>query len=279
MRRDPRRRPAARGDAAHRRHRALAPRATPALAKQYYVKALELRGDDRRALVALESLYEETGGPRGAPRHRQASRRGAPRATQERKQLLFKQARLCDEKLGDAAGAIGVYEQILELALDAEAIAALERLYARRRALGRPRRPLRAADCGAPGASNERKAALHHALGSVLEQRMHEVERAFDEYAAALAIDPKHPQTVASLEALMDEREHAARAAEMLEPVYLARLDWRRVMTTLEARLDVEPGPRRAPAAAARVWPRCTRSRKRTTRPPSRRRRSCSPRT
>ena len=47
----------------------------------------------------------------------------------------------------------------------------------------------------------------------------------------------------------MGGKEHAARAAEMLEPVYLARLDWRRVMATLEARLDVEPGPRRAPAA------------------------------
>ena len=66
--------------------------------------------------------------------------------------------------------------------------------------------------------SGERKAALHHALGNVLERRMNEVDRAFGEYAAALGIDPKHPQTVASLEALMVAREHGARAAEMLEP-------------------------------------------------------------
>jgi len=31
-----------------------------ALAKEYYARTLELRSDDRRALVALESLYEET---------------------------------------------------------------------------------------------------------------------------------------------------------------------------------------------------------------------------
>jgi len=49
----------------------------------------------------------------------------------ERKQLLFKQARLCDEKLGDARAAIAVYEQIVDMGLDAKAIDALERLYAR----------------------------------------------------------------------------------------------------------------------------------------------------
>ena len=32
-----------------------------ALAQQHYARALELRGDDRRALLALQSLYEETG--------------------------------------------------------------------------------------------------------------------------------------------------------------------------------------------------------------------------
>jgi len=51
-----------------------------------------------------------------------------------------------------------------------------------------------------PGVSGERKAGLHHALGNVLERRTHEIDRAFDEYAAALAIDPKHAATVASLE-------------------------------------------------------------------------------
>ena len=98
----------------------------------------------------------------------------------------------------------------------------------------------------------------------MLEKRTGEVDRAFEEYAAALAIDPKHPQSVASLEVLMGQREHAARAAEMLEPVYLARLDWRRVMTTLDARLDVsqDPDERRSFCAGC---PSCTRSKRRTT--------------
>jgi tetratricopeptide (TPR) repeat protein len=213
----------------------------PAMAQQYYARALELRGDDRRALVALESLYEETG---DHPALLDVVKRRADSAESEteRKQLLFKQARLSDEKLNDPRSAIGVYEQILDLGLDPAAVAALERLYAQAERwedlVGLDERQI-----AAPGVSAERKALLHHALGTVLERRLHEIDRAFDQYAAALAIDPKHAATVASLEALMAAREHGARAAEMLEPVYLARLDWRRVMATVEARLDSSEDP------------------------------------
>jgi tetratricopeptide (TPR) repeat protein len=215
--------------------------ADPALAKEHYARALELQADDRRALVALETLYEETG-DHAALLDVVKRRAEASESEDERKQLLFKQAHLCDVKLGDTRAAIGVYEQILDMSLDGAAISALERLYAQAERwddlVGLYERQI-----GAPGTSNERKAALHHALGEVLEKRTNEIDRAFDEYAAALAIDPKHPQTVASLEALMSHREHGARAAEMLEPVYLARLDWRRVMATLEARLGASQDP------------------------------------
>ena len=212
-----------------------------ALARHYYARALELRGDDRRALVALEGLYEETGNYPAlldiVKRRADASENDA-----ERKQLLFKQARLCDEKLADPGGAITVYEQILDMGLDIDAVSALERLYARAERWD-DLVSLYQRQIGAPESSRERKAALHHALGDVLEKRMGEIERAFDEYAAALAIDPLHPHTVASLELLMSQRDHAARAAEMLEPVYLARLDGKRVMSTLEARLGASQDP------------------------------------
>jgi golgin subfamily B member 1 len=211
------------------------------LAKEYYARALDLRGDDRRALVALESLYEQTG-DHAALLDIVKRRADASEGEAERKQLLFKQARLSDDKLGDARAAISVYEQILDMGLDAQAIEALERLYAQAERWD-DLVSLYERQIAAPGTSSERKAALHHALGTVLEKRTSDVDRAFDEYAASLAIDPKHPQTVASLEVLMAQREHAARASTMLEPVYLARLDWRRVMTTLQARLDVSQDP------------------------------------
>jgi tetratricopeptide (TPR) repeat protein len=220
---------------------ARSPLGDTALAKEYYAKALELRGDDRRALVALESLYEETA---DYPALLDVVKRRAEASETEgeRKQLLFKQAQLCDEKLGDPRSAIVVYETVLEMGLDARAIDAVERLYAQSERW-QDLISLYERQIQAPGASNERRAALHHALGTVLEKRTGEVDRAFDEYAAALEIDSRHPQSVASLEVLMGRREYAARAAEMLEPVYLARLDWRRVMTTLSARLDVSQDP------------------------------------
>jgi tetratricopeptide (TPR) repeat protein len=211
------------------------------LAKTFYVKALDARGDDRRALTALESLYEEA---KDAPALLDILRRRAEAAEggAERKQLLFKEAKLCDETLGDARQAIGVYEQILELDLDAAAVAALERLYAQT-ARWEDLIALYERQIGTPGEPSDKLANLHHALGVVLEKRTGDVERAFDEYDAALKIDAQHPATVASLEGLMGDKSHAARAAEMLESVYLARLDWRRVMATIEARLDASQDP------------------------------------
>lgn len=216
-----------------------------ALAREYYAKALEIRSDERRALTALEGLYEEAA-DHAALLDILKRRAEAAESDAERRQLLFKEARICDERLGDVAAAIAVYEEILDVDLDAEAIAALEALYARAERWG-DLVALFERQISTAGVSSERKAALHHALGTTLAQRTNEPERAFDEYAAALAIDPKHPQTVASLEALMGG-EYGGRAAEMLEPVYLARLDWRRVMATLEARLQTsqDPDERRA---------------------------------
>jgi tetratricopeptide (TPR) repeat protein len=212
-----------------------------ALAKEYYSRALELRGDEVRALTALESLYEET--QDYAALLEIVRRRADAAATEEeRKALLFKQAHICDEKLGDPRAAIAIYEEILDLGADTQAVQALERLYA----LAEQWEHLISLyerQIDAPGASNERKAALHHALGTVLEKRIGDVDRAFHEYEAGLSLDSRHPQTVASLEALMAQRAWASRAASMLEPVYLARLDWRRVMATLEARLDVSQDP------------------------------------
>ncbi len=212
-----------------------------AIAKQYYARALDIRSDDRAALVALESLYEETGDD-SALLDIVKRRVDAAEGEGERKALLFKQARLSDEKLRDERGAIAVYEQILDMGLDPDAVSALERLYERAERW-EDSVSLFERQIAGPGVTRERKAALHHALAVVLEKRMHEVDRAFDEYAAALAIDPLHPQTVASLEALMAERDHASRAAEMLEPVYLARFDGRRVMSTIEARLGASQDP------------------------------------
>src|SRR5439155_5528684 len=98
------------------------------LARTHYQKALDIRADDKRALTALESLYEETGdGP--ALLDILKRRVDAADTDAEKKELLFRQGKLCAKTLGDPDAAISVYETILDLSLDNEAIALVEELY------------------------------------------------------------------------------------------------------------------------------------------------------
>jgi tetratricopeptide (TPR) repeat protein len=215
------------------------------LAKESYVKALELNGDETRALVALEQLYEEAK-EYPALLDILKKRADAAETDADRKKILAKEARLSDETLHDAPAAAAVYEQILEIGEDDDAFRALERLYT---TLERwdDLIALFERQLGTDVASGK-KADLHHRLGVVFEKRVNDVDRAFDQYEAALALDSQHAAVISSLEGLLEEPEHALRSAEVLEAVYLARSDWSRVMTAIEARLKAseDPDERRA---------------------------------
>jgi len=214
----------------------------PRAAREYFEKALQVRADDRRALESLEKLYEEDEN-QAALLDVVRRRVDVAESDDERKKLLYKQARL-SEKDGDLRAAIETYEHVLDLALEKDAIDALERLYAQEKRW-EDVVALYERQIGANPADAE-KANLHHALGRVASEHQNDFERAFGEYEAALKLEPQHAATVASLEAMMQNKEepsHASRAAEMLEGVYLAKLDWRRVMGTLEARLASSQDP------------------------------------
>jgi tetratricopeptide (TPR) repeat protein len=215
--------------------------ADAALAKQSYKRVLELSTDDPRALLALEQLHEE-----GAEHESllEILKRRADVATDDssKRAILYKEARICDEALQDRDRAASVYEQILELGMDAPAVAALERLYTASSRWG-DLVALHERELGAEGTTRERRAALHHALGRVHEKELAELDRAFEEYGEALREETGHEPTIASLEHLMTQKATAGRAAEMLEQVYLARLDWRKVMGAIEARLEGSEDP------------------------------------
>jgi len=215
--------------------------ADAALAKEYYRKALDVRAEETRALGALEELYEESS------EHELLldilKRRAEVAADDDQRRLiLFKEARICDDALQDRGRAVSVYEQILELGLDAVAVTALERLYTASSRWG-DLVTLHERELGNEGVTPARRAALHHALGLVHEKELAELDRAFEEYAEALREDPAHEPTIASLEYLMNQKSTAGRSAEMLEQVYLTRLDWRKVMTALKARLEGSEDP------------------------------------
>lgn len=211
-----------------------------ARAKQSYRRALEIRPDDATALMALETLHEADGEHRDLL---EILKRRAELAPDDasRTALLFKLAKLWDTQLGDQEGAIAVYEQILEISLHPDAVAALERLYA---AAGRWPDLVtlieRQLEGEVPAA---RRAQLLHQLGRTYEVELLEPERAFDQFEEALRVVPMHEATVLTLESLLESSPMAARAAALLEDVYLAKLDWRRVMKTLDARLRLSQDP------------------------------------
>lgn len=212
-----------------------------ALAKEYYRKALDLRADDTAALVALEQLHEE-GAEHELLLEILKKRADVAPDDDAKRAILYKEAKICDESLQDRDRAISAFEQILDLGLDPPAVSALERLYSVAGRWG-DLVALHERELAAAGTTRERRADLHHALGRVHEKEQGEVERGFEEYAEALREDPAHAATIASLEHLMTQKPHAARAAEMLEQVYLSRLDWRKVMSAIEARLDGSEDP------------------------------------
>jgi tetratricopeptide (TPR) repeat protein len=211
------------------------------LAREYYGKALELRADEPHALAQLESLYEE-GGEATKLLDVLERRVEVAQSDEEKKRLLFRRAKLLAEVVEDRPRAIEAYESILELGLDEAAIIALEQLYSSvERWSDLSSLYERQIDAGRGDPSD-----LRVKIAGVAARHQRDTERAFEELEQALGKDRRHEGAIQELERLLADAkdpEHRARAAELLEPVYLSRADWKRVRGTLEARLDVASDP------------------------------------
>lgn len=211
------------------------------LAQEFFEKALEIRPDDRTALAALEQLHERQG---DAARLLGVIARRVEVAEndEERKALMLRQARLLSEKLGETSRAIEVFERIADLDFDPVAVDELERLY---RSEGRwdalvslLQRRLEA--------FKKPHAPLLVSIADVFATHIQNVPRALDELESALSIEPDNEAAVALLERLLETNtdiELRARTGALLEPVYNRRGDQRRVMVTLQARLDASSDP------------------------------------
>ena len=211
------------------------------LSREYYEKALEQRPGDRTTLVALESLYEKLG---DAPALLAVLEKRVDVAADdaEKKDLLFRRAKLLAERLNDRPRAIEVYETILYIDMDRGAIDALESLY------GTEERwddlvALYQREIEAPGAAF---ADLHVKIARVAARHLSDRARAFEELEAALDIDRQHEGAIAELEHVLDgdpDRTERARAATLLEPIYLVRSDYDRMMSAISARLEASDDP------------------------------------
>ncbi len=217
-------------------------------ARATFERILELRPDDASALAGLLALVEAA---EDWPAVLDVLRRKAELADgrEERAALLVQQARLSEEKLGDAPSAIALLDEVLVDADPPQVYASLERLYGsteRWDDLAALYERMLEKGVGSP-------VEIRHRLGAVRAERLGDVEGAIEQYRDALLADPSHAASVSSLERLMSEPEHRAAAATVLEPIYLARLDWKKLEAALEARLEGEPEPEPRKEILARI--------------------------
>ncbi len=207
-------------------------------ARAQYQRVLEEQPDHRGALDSLLALVENAGAIDDLV---DLLRRKAELCEdhEERAALLVRQAHLYQSELHDPDSAIEALDRALGEADHPLAYEGLERLY---------RRTQRWDDLAA---LYEREidqrigdpAAARYELGELCMQRLGEPLRAFDQFREALRQNPEHEPTVRALERLVGEPEHRGAAAELLEPLYLRRMDWPKVTQILEVRLDVEENP------------------------------------
>ncbi len=209
-----------------------------ATARDYYRRVLDDSPQHRAALEALEQLHRD--GREIEPLleiyHRRIEL--AFGDEEERRDYLALAAELCEGELGRPSDAAACYEQILELfPADPAAADALERLYlasGRFLELGELlERRLGFAD------ELSQAVALHVRLGKLQEAQLGDSKAAFENFRAALNGDPEHGEALAAVERFLMDPVHRLSTAELLEPIYSARSDWRALVRLAEIRLEV----------------------------------------
>ncbi|MEZ4367391.1 MAG: hypothetical protein R2939_14100 [Kofleriaceae bacterium] len=214
-----------------------------ALARDHYQRVLDAQPDDRRAMLALESIYRDDTGAVVAGEERrlfeilQRKAELSWASPEERTAALVEAAGLAEGALARPDDAIAAWE----IVLDAEpqrrdAGLALERLY---------RGQQRSADLVELyerrlgfAASVEEAVALRLKLAELQAQELRDPAGALESYAAALSGAPDQPVALAAVEAMLDDPEVRAGAAEVLEPLYVARQRWPQLVRVYEVKLE-----------------------------------------
>jgi len=207
-------------------------------ARAQYQRVLEEQPDHRAALDALLALVENIGATRELV---ELLRRKYELSEdrEERADLLVRQAHIYQSELDDPESAIEALDQALGENEHPLAYEGLERLYRRTRqwddlaALYEREIDQRVGD----------PAAVRYELGELCLHKLGEPWRALDQFREALSQNPEHEPTIRELESLVEQSEYRSTAAELLEPLYLRRMDWGKVTRILEARLDGEGDP------------------------------------
>jgi len=204
------------------------------IARQAYERVLELSPDDKGAADALEQIYlrQDAFEPLAlllVGRADRASERTL------RDDYLIRAAEFYRLNLDRAEEAIRVYERLSAEGLERPAVqAVIEPLYeatARWRELaGHLNRKL--ARLVGPAAVE-----VHLRLGRLYGQQLDDAETGIRHLSAAIKLDPDQAVANAELDRYLEDETMRIRVAEMLEPVFTAVGDWRRLISLQEARL------------------------------------------
>jgi tetratricopeptide (TPR) repeat protein len=207
------------------------------LARASYRLALEEQPDDVSVLDALLKLDEEAA---DYPALIDVIGRKAALTVdpKQRARLLEKQADVYERGLDDSAHAIAALEEVIADQPLESAFVALERLYQRSHRYG----DLAQLYENQLDRGIGKRVEVRYRLAKTYRQHMNDNHASLAQLREAIDEDSNHADSIALLESIMSEHgECRALAAEVLEPGYLARMEWAKLTSALRARVEVEP--------------------------------------
>jgi tetratricopeptide (TPR) repeat protein len=204
-------------------------------ARAVYERLIESRPDDDGGHDALEQIYVRQGADESLANLlvRKVDRVSD---TTARDGLLIRAAEIHRTRLDDAEEAIRLYERLSDAGLQREDVqVVLEPLY---ESTGRFREL--ASHLTRKLGHLQGKAAVdtHLRLGRLYGEHLDDSEEGIRHLGAALKADPDHAVGTDELSRYLQDPSMRSRAAEMLEPVFLAVQDWERLLQIQEVRLN-----------------------------------------
>ena len=207
-------------------------------ARSAYERVLDLSPDDREAADALEQIYlrQEEHEALADLLVGRADRTGE--ATQ-RDDFLVRAAEIHRSQRGDAESALRLYERLSAEGLERPAVQdVLEPLYA---AAGRHRELAAHLNRKLGRLTGHDAVDTHLRLGRLYGEKLDDPETGIRHMSTALRLDPDHAVATEELDRYLEDPSMRSRAAEMLEPVFAAVADWRRLIQIQEIRLADAP--------------------------------------
>jgi golgin subfamily B member 1 len=221
------------------------------LATTWYQKVLERAPDDGDVLTALERLYRRAD---DKPALLDILQRRADLAFDEAPVEAPLRLQIGALALGLARrdDAIAAYERVLVLKPgDEEAYNALDRIYTESKKgielTGLLDRQL------ARGLPTRDAVELHQRLAEIALADLGDREQALGHLGAALKLDHEHEPAIQRLESLITDPDAQVAAADLLEPVYVRRNAWTKLVAIDELRLERSEDPQRRLALTQRI--------------------------